>query len=87
MKGCHGNAKEKKKKEKKILQKKVKKQGRIHGQYQSRTVGQGWKCVFSHFSTQSPRADQPTNGRTRPLIESLVREKENRRKKSEKSFT
>ena len=26
-------------------------QGRIHGQYQSRTGGQGRKCVFSHFST------------------------------------
>ena len=28
-------------------------QGRIHGQYQSRTGGQGRKCVFSHFSTRA----------------------------------
>ena len=45
-----------------------KKQGRIHGQYQSRTGGQGRKCVFSHFPTRSPQTnrptDQPTNGRT-----------------------
>ena len=33
-------------------------QGRIHGQYQSRTGGQGWKCAFSHFPTQSPQTDQ-----------------------------
>ena len=30
------------------------KQGRIHGQYQSRTGGQGRKCAFSHFPTRSP---------------------------------
>ena len=29
-----------------------------------RTGGQGQKCTFSHFSTRSPRTDQPTNGRT-----------------------
>ena len=43
---------------------KLKKQGRIHGQYQSRTGGQGRKCVFSHFSTRSPWTDRPTDGRT-----------------------
>ena len=42
----------------------VMEQGRIHGQYQSRTGGQGRKCVVSHFSTRSPRTNQPTNGRT-----------------------
>ena len=40
------------------------KQGRIHGQYQSRTGGQGRKYVFSHFSTRVWRTDGPTNGRT-----------------------
>ena len=40
------------------------KQGRIHGQYQSRMGGQGRKCVFSHFSTRSPRINRPTDGRT-----------------------
>ena len=36
-------------------------QGRIHG-HQLRTGGQGRKCAFSHFSTQSPlRTNQPTN--------------------------
>ena len=57
-------------------------QGRIHGQYQSRTGGQRRKCVFSHFPTRSTRTDQPTDqrtdgrtdGRTKPLIESLVRD-------------
>ena len=28
-------------------------QGRIHGQYQLQTGGQGRKCVFSHFSTRA----------------------------------
>ena len=54
------------------------KQGRIHGQNQSRTGGQGRKWAFSHFPTRSPRTDRPTNrrtdGRTKPLIESLVRD-------------
>ena len=36
-------------------------QGRIHGQYQSRTGGQGRKCTFSHFPTRSPRTDRPTD--------------------------
>ena len=57
---------------------KSKKQCRIHGQYQSRTGGQGRKCAFSHFlnsitSTDQP-SDRPTDGRTKPLIESLVRD-------------
>ena len=58
------------------------KQGRIHGQHQSRTGGQGRKCVFSHFSTRAWWTDQPTDrptdrptdGQTKPLIESLVRD-------------
>ena len=37
------------------------KQGWIHGQYQSRTGGQGRKCAFSHFPTRLPRTNQPTN--------------------------
>ena len=37
------------------------KQGRIHGQYQSRTGGQERKCMFSHFRTRSPLR---TDGRT-----------------------
>ena len=36
-------------------------QGRIHGQYQLRTGGQGRKCAFSHFST---RVHGRTDGRT-----------------------
>ena len=40
------------------------KQGRLHGQYQSRTGGQGRKGAFSHFPTRSPRTDGPTDGRT-----------------------
>ena len=45
------------------------KQGRIHGQYQSRTGGQGRKRWFFHFSTRAHRrtdrrTDRPTNGRT-----------------------
>ena len=51
----------------------VMQQGRIHGQYQSRTVGQGRKCVFSHFPTRSPWTDEPTDRRTKPLIELHVR--------------
>ena len=39
----------------------AKKRGRIHGQYQSRTSGQGRKCTFFHFST---RAHGPSDGRT-----------------------
>ena len=42
-------------------------QGRIHGQYQLRTGGQGRKsrkCVFSHFPTRSSRTDGRTDGRT-----------------------
>ena len=44
-------------------------QGRIHGQYQLRTGGQGRKCVFSHFSTRPPwptdrRTDQRSDQRT-----------------------
>ena len=37
------------------------KQGRIHGQYQLRTGGQGRECAFSHFLT---RGHGPTDGRT-----------------------
>ena len=36
-------------------------QGRIHGQHQLRTGGQGRKCAFSHFST---RVHGPTDRRT-----------------------
>ena len=40
-------------------------QGRIHGQHQLRTGGQGRKCAFSHFSTHVHwRMDQPTDGPT-----------------------
>ena len=39
----------------------VNEQGRIHGQYQSRTGGQGRKCVFSHIPTRSPRTDRWTD--------------------------
>ena len=43
----------------------TKEQGWIHGQYQLRMGGQGWKCAFSHFLTQSPwRTDGPTDGWT-----------------------
>ena len=42
----------------------LRKQGRIHGQYQLRTGGQGRKCAFSHFPTRSSRTDGRTNGRT-----------------------
>ena len=55
------------------------KQGRIHGQNQSRTGGQGRECAFSHFAivfnssvTDQPtdqRTDRRTDGRTKPLIE------------------
>ena len=41
-----------------------KEQGRIHGQYQLRTGGQGRKCAFSHFSTRSPLTNAPTDERT-----------------------
>ena len=37
------------------------KQGRIHGQYQSRTGGQGRKCVYPAFLLER---DGPTNRRT-----------------------
>ena len=40
------------------------KQARIHGQYQSRTGGQGRKCAFSHFQTRSPRTDGQTDGQS-----------------------
>ena len=40
------------------------KQGRIHGQYQSRTDGQGRKCVFSHFLNSITPTDQRTDRRT-----------------------
>ena len=50
------------------------KQGRIHGQYQSRTGGQGRKCAFLHFRTRSLPTDGRTDGWTKPLIESLVRD-------------
>ena len=44
---------------------KKRKQGRIHGQYQSRTGGQGRKCVFSPFSTRvHRRTNGPTDRRT-----------------------
>ena len=40
-------------------------QGRIHGQYQLRTGGQGRKCAFSHFSTRvHGPTNRPTNRRT-----------------------
>ena len=46
------------------------KQGQIHG-HQLRMGGQGWKCAFSHFSTQAwrtnRRTNQPTDGWTKPL--------------------
>ena len=43
----------------------LKKQGRIHGQYQLRTGGQGRKCAFSHFLTRvHGPTDQRTDGRT-----------------------
>merc|ERR1711911_508789 len=43
----------------------TKEQGWIHGQYQLRMGGQGRKCAFSHFLTQSPRrTDGPTDGWT-----------------------
>ena len=49
-------------------------QGRIHGQYQLRTGGRGRKCAFPHFSTRDHGpTDQPTNQRTKPLIELRVR--------------
>ena len=53
-------------------------QGRIHGQYQLRTGGQGRKCAFSHFSTRvhgptNGRTDGRTDGQTKPLIELRVR--------------
>ena len=40
------------------------KQGRIHGQYQLRTGGQGQKCAFSHFSTRAHGPDRWMDGRT-----------------------
>ena len=58
------------------------KQGRIHG-HQLRTGGQGRICAFSHFSTcvHGPKdrptnqpTNRPTDGRTKPLIELLVRD-------------
>ena len=53
-------------------------QGRIHGQYQLRTGGQGRKCAFSYFSTRGHGwtdrpTDGPTDGRTKALIELRVR--------------
>ena len=53
-------------------------QGRIHGQYQLRTGGQGRICAFSHFSTRvhgptNRPTDGRTDGRTKPLIELRVR--------------
>ena len=44
-----------------------KKQGRIHGQYQLRTGGQGRKCAISHFPNSiitDQLTDRRTNGRT-----------------------
>ena len=57
-------------------------QGRIHGQNQSRTVGQGRELAFSHYmivTTRAWRTDGWTDGRTKPLIESLVREKKEKK--------
>ena len=43
-------------------------QGRIHGQYQSRTGGQGRKCAVSYFLTRvrrtNRRNDRPTDGQS-----------------------
>ena len=50
-----------------------KNQGRKHGQYQSRTGGQGRKMRVFALSN-SIITDGPTDGRTKPLIESLVRD-------------
>ena len=46
-------------------------QGRIHGQYQLLTGGQGRRCAFSHFST---RAYRPTDWRKdgQSLLKSCV---------------
>ena len=47
------------------IQQRTNQQGRIHGQYQSRTDGQGRKCWFFHFSTHvHGPTDRPTDGRT-----------------------
>ena len=58
-----GEKKRGKKKERKEegdkKEKKGEEQGRIHGQYQSQTGGQGRKCASSLVLT-----DGPTNGRT-----------------------
>ena len=41
------------------------KQGRLHGQYQLQTSGQGRKCAFSHLSTHvHGPTDQRNNGLT-----------------------
>ena len=48
----------------------MRKQGRIHGQYQSRTGGQGRECVFSYFLTRAhQRTNGPTDGRKWDLLE------------------
>ena len=57
---------------------KLGKQGRIHGQYQLRTGGQGRKCVFSHFSTCAHGPTEgwingPMDGWTKALLELRVR--------------
>ena len=39
-----------------------------------RRVGRGGNVCFRTLSTRSPWTDQPTDGQTKPLIESLVRD-------------
>ena len=57
--------KEKEEKEEKKEKEEKEEQGRIHGQYQLRTGGQGRKCAFSHFLTRvHGPTDQRTDGRT-----------------------
>ena len=68
----------KKTRERQKLEEEYKEQGRIHGQYQLRTGGQGRKCPFSHFLTRAHGPTDgptygPTDGRTKPLIELRVR--------------
>ena len=59
--------------------KRIEKQGRIHGQYQLRTGGQGRNASFHTFQLDhhdrrtDQRPDGRTDGRTKPLIELRVR--------------
>ena len=57
-----------------INDKNIIEQGRIYGQYQLRTSGQGRKCAFSHFSTRiHGRTDGPTDRRKKAHTELRVR--------------